>query len=98
MHHDLLPLQRELAEHMSGISELGYGAGWMENLEHSLWHAIVDGPFSFGQLQITESHISKLRDLAVASGGWILLDEDGEEAFVSLAQWLMLYNRALAQN
>ncbi len=97
MTDDLLPAQRELAELMSAISELAYAAGWLSNLEHYLWRAVADGPFRLGQLQLTVSHISRLRDLAAACGGWIRFDDKNEEMFVPLAQWAMLYNRALAR-
>jgi hypothetical protein len=97
MPDDLSPTQRDLTEYMSDISELAYAAAWMLNLEHSLWRAVVDGPYGFGQLQLEESHILKLCDLAAACGGWIRFDEKNGEVFVPMAQWEVLYNRALVR-
>ncbi len=33
-------------------------AGWMEGLEFELWGAIIDGPFRYGRLELTATHIA----------------------------------------
>ncbi|WP_280151995.1 hypothetical protein [Piscinibacter sp. XHJ-5] len=73
---------------MSELSEAAYRAGWIENLEHSLWQAVVQGPFRFGRLDLNAEHVAKLKRLAKACEGWICFDDSDEETFVDLQWWL----------
>jgi hypothetical protein len=87
--HDRLQLsQRKLAEFMFEISEAAYSAGWMVNLEHSLWRAVVEGPFCYGRLHIREDQIATLRRLSEECGGWICLDGNGDEYFMPIRDWV----------
>jgi hypothetical protein len=87
MLNDLTPEQRALAEYMSDLSEQAYSAGWMRDLEHTLWRALTDGPFRYGYLELTLQHIARLRELSERCGGWIRFDNDKEESFVSRERW-----------
>ena len=85
--------QRELADFMSELSEQAFSAGWMDDLEYALWHAVTTGPFRYGQLNITPAHIEKLNSLSAACGGWVRFDEALEEVFVPTAQWIEHYDQ-----
>jgi hypothetical protein len=88
---DLDHHQRALAEFMSSLSETAWYAGWMEGLEFELWRAIIDGPFRYGRLELTTTHIARLRGLSESCGGWILFDDELEEAFVPTDRWKSIY-------
>ena len=47
---------KELSSYMSDLSEEAYHAGWMMNLEYDLWQAVIEGPRSYGQMLIDETH------------------------------------------
>ena len=49
---------------MSDLSEEAWCAGRMEGLEFELWAALVGGPREYGRLQLTTSHIERLRELS----------------------------------
>ena len=87
MLNELSSSQCELAEYMSSLSEAAYHAGWVEGLEFSLWRAIVQGPFKYGQLQLTNEHVQRLAQLSDRCGGWIVFHEEQEESFVPLDAW-----------
>ena len=91
MIEDLTDPQKELAEYMSELSEDAYFAGWMEGLEYALWKAVVEEPFEYGFLQITEQHIDKLRELSTTCGGWIIFDDESAETFVPFEGWKKIY-------
>jgi len=88
---DLNDSQRALAESMGRVSEAGYHAGWMADLEFDLWRGIVEGPFRYGQLDLTVDHIERLQHLSEGCGGWIVFDGDNEETFVPLDRWKSIY-------
>jgi len=82
--------QTALAELMSEISEDHYCAGWLGDLEYSLW-SIVTGAsanmFGFGPIEWWK--IKRLKALSAATGGWIELQRHAEhETFVPLDAWL----------
>jgi hypothetical protein len=83
----LEPKARALAEYMSGLSEEACCAGWMEGLEFELWEAVVNGPRSYGRLQITHDHITQLQRLSEAAGGWIVFDDNEEESLLPMEEW-----------
>ena len=91
MIEELTDSQKALAEYMSGLSEEAYFAGWMEGLEYALWKAVVENPFEYGFLQLTEQHIAELTKLSNACGGWIVFDDDSAETFVPIAKWRKIY-------
>lgn len=88
MLHDLTPQQLALAEYMSELSEEAYSAGWMDRLEFELWAAVTSGPCKYGRLILTAAHIQKLSRLSQSCGGWIIFDDDQEESFIPLDEWL----------
>ena len=76
---------------MSALSEEAYSAEWMDGLEYTLWNAVLDGPFKYGRLQITDEQITRLNELAGACGGWIVYDDVAGEVFVPQEQWQRMY-------
>ena len=93
-HHmlsDLNNSQRALAESMSLLSEAGYHAGWMAGLEFDLWRAVIEGPFRYGRLDLTDDHVERLQRLSDACGGWIVFDSSREETFVPIRHWKETY-------
>jgi hypothetical protein len=88
---DLNDSQRALAESMSWLSEAGYHAGWMDGLEFDLWRGVIEGPFRYGQLDLTVDHIERLQRLSEACGGWIVFDGGNEETFVPIDHWKNIY-------
>ena len=87
----LTPEQRELADYMSELSECAYCAGWMQDLEYALWRAATEGVFRYGRLDLTAEHIQRLKTLSDACGGWIRFDDELEESFVPITQWIEQY-------
>lgn len=91
MLNDLSTPQRTLADYMSELSEEAYCAGWMEDLEFSLWRIVTDGSGRYGPMEITTEHVSKLRELSRSCGGWIVFDDREEETFVTMQEWQRRY-------
>jgi len=91
MRHDMSPSAQALNDYMSALSEIAYSAGWMQGLEFALWRAIKEGPRRYGRLDITAEHISRLRVLSDACGGWIVFDDKTEETFIDHAAWQKIY-------
>jgi len=77
---------------MSDLSEAAHCAGWMRGLEFALWRAVTEGPRRYGRLDITADHISKLRTLSDACGGWIVFDDETEATLIGLGEWRNLYS------
>lgn len=84
--------KRLLAEYMSYLSEEAYTAGWIEGLEYALWNAVLNGPTSYGRLDISEKHIEKLIELSDVADGWIYFDDSLEEIFLSRMDWERMYS------
>jgi len=84
---DLNKEQLKLAEYMSELSELAYTAGWMDELEFSLWDAINHKITEYGNLIFTEQIIDNLKELSDKAGGWIIFDEKKEETFLTWKEW-----------
>ena len=88
---------KELMNYMRELSEEAYHAGWMLNLEYDLWKAVLEGPCGYGQTIIGQKHIESLKELSKQCGGWIIFDEEQEEAFIPMEQWLRLYEEWAAK-
>lgn len=88
---DLTKDQRELAELMSEISEEAFCAGWMKGLELALWDAVTRGTREYGRMEIDNDRIDRLRDLARACDGWIVFDDDREEVWVPMPDWIQRF-------
>lgn len=89
--------QGALAARMSGISEDAYCAGWMQDLEHSLWRAVVEGPRRYGRSDLTEQDVAELRRLSADCAGWIAWDPELGETWLPMAAWLERYEPGRAE-
>ncbi len=79
---------RALHERISAVSERYWRAGWLIDLERSLWAMLEGGPRKFGLGEVTEDEVRELRELAQeADGGWRWSDADRGPVFVALAEW-----------
>ena len=85
--------QTKLMAFMSDISERCFSAGWMENLEFSLWNAILNGPRRYGHGLITTEDIDYLKEQSTICNCWIVFDEINEETAMDLTLWREKYKR-----
>jgi hypothetical protein len=67
----LSPAAAQLADCMSDISEKCYCASWFGGLEYTLWHAVINGPISFGTGRVTAEQIEILKSLSRSCRGWV---------------------------
>ncbi len=95
---DLNIEQTKLMAFMSDISERCFSAGWMENLEFSLWNAVLNGPRRYGNGMINQEHIDYLKEQSKVCNCWIVFDEITEETAVDLTLWREKYNQDILQD
>jgi hypothetical protein len=77
-----------LRERMSEISEKHWCAGWMQDLEFSLWDILQHGGLEFGNGKVALEDLAELQKLSDWCGGWCRwTDEDDDAVFVPLAEW-----------
>lgn len=86
------PEQRELERYMKLLCRHAYGLEWSDHLEYVLWHACINGPMRYGQLQLSQEHLDDLRDLSAACEGWITRDRQGEPRWLPLPAWQDRYS------
>ena len=89
----MTPDQHELTWFMSGISEDAYCAGWMFDLEYSLWD-IIHNDGDFGMRKVTRGEKIEMLRLSQLIGGWIHWVE-GEEnkSFINKKDWEKKYEQ-----
>ncbi|MBV8501445.1 MAG: hypothetical protein JO006_06990 [Paucibacter sp.] len=63
----------------------------MDGLEFDIWRGAIEGPFRFGQLNLTVNHIERPQRLSDACGGWIVFDGGKEETFVRVDHCKNIY-------
>lgn len=95
---DLTEKQRALADFISNISEEGYAAGWMANLEFAVWDAVVNGERMYGRTKIGQTEIDQLQRLSQECNCWIYYDDEKEETAINLGQWIYTSNKAVEEN
>jgi hypothetical protein len=95
---DLTCDQRALANAMSEISEAAYCAGWMDGLEYALWHLLTTGQTRYGRSKVTSEELARLRSLSESCAGWIIYDEQKDETFVPLDEWLRIFHDGFAEH
>jgi hypothetical protein len=88
---DLDKDQLLLAELMSEISEAGFSAGWMKDMEFDLWSAINGGDGSYGRHILTQAEIDQLLFLSNKCRCWIVFDDENEETAVDLDIWKEMF-------
>jgi hypothetical protein len=76
---------------MCDISEDCWCAGWLRDLEFTLWKAVTIGKTDFG-FGIRESDLIRLKHLHEMAGGWWIWEEGAEgNRFVTTEQWLTIF-------
>ena len=95
---DLTCDPRALAVAMSEISEAAYCAGWMHGLEYALWYLLTTGQTRYGRSNVTREELARLRILSERCGGWIVYDEQKDETFVPLDDWLRIFHDGFAEH
>lgn len=93
MRTDLDMNQLLLAEVMSGISEKGFYAGWMQDLEYDLWRIINGGETLYGHHDVTQAEIGALWSMVRQCGCWIVFDNDTEETAIALDTWKEMFTK-----
>lgn len=82
-----------LAETMSEISESCWSAGWLNDLEYSLWKAMETGNLDYGW-GIEQRDLDRLRHLAGLAGGWWIWPKHAEnKTFVAMEKWMEILAR-----
>ena len=84
---------RALRDFMRELCQQAYDTDWLQHLEFALWHAVVNGPMTYGRLEITAPHIAELRRLSDLCGGWVYVDEELGERMIPLEEWQDLFSR-----
>lgn len=83
-----------LLMYMCDLSELYYSAGWISNLEYTLWEVLEGNPKAFAAGSMTEEEVQKLRSLHEGCDGWFYWNKelaeiplaDGE-TFIRTEDW-----------
>jgi hypothetical protein len=76
MLNDLNKDQLLLEEFMSEISEAGFSAGWMGDLEFDLWEILNGDKRRYGHHIITQDELDQLKSLSDKCGCWIVYDDE----------------------
>ena len=77
-----------LRDYMSEISERYYCAGWLINLEYSLWDMVINDGREFGMGEVAEYEIDVLKKLSEECGGWWYFSDDNiGELFIDIDGW-----------
>jgi hypothetical protein len=94
--HDEL-VRETLLRMMEDISEDCWCAGWLNDLEFTLWKAVLTGKTNLG-FGMPESDLIRLKHLhEMADGWWIWADDEENRRFVSTEEWLKIYAEKMAK-
>lgn len=74
---------------MRHVSQEGYSAGWLQDLEYDLWKIVEEGPQEFGFHWIGPDRIAKLRKLSELAEGWIVYED--VPTWIPMPLWLERY-------
>lgn len=89
------PAWKQLAELMSDISEQCWCAGWMMGTEFALWEVLTSPHRGrhLGKGEVTLDQLVKLRALSEEAGGWIYWNDETEETFIPMDEWMKQYQK-----
>ncbi len=98
LEHHLEGLQSELANLISDLSEEGYAAGWMHDVEWAAWELVserrrtgtITQAYGNTTLAITAEFAAKLDVTASVVGGWVWWLDEAGETFVPSREWRRL--------
>ena len=84
---------------MQDMSEDCWCAGWMMDLEFTLWDAMHSGKADFGWGIVKEQDLIRMKHLHELAGGWwIWAAGEGHERFVTTDEWLKILSRHRPEN
>jgi hypothetical protein len=87
-HEELV--REALLRMMSDLSEDCWCAGWMTDLEFTLWTAVETGNKDFG-FGMRECDLSRLKHLHEMAGGWWVWEKgEADNRFVTTEEWLTI--------
>lgn len=77
---------------MADISEDCWCAGWLSDLEFTLWEALTTGGIESGWCMVEERDLTRMKYLQKIAGGWWIwpLGED-RQRFVATEEWLAIF-------
>jgi len=79
---------------MSDFSEDYWCAGWLMDLEFTLWEALTAGDGQLGMGRIEEHEIARMKRLhEIAGGWWVWAKDEGRERFVTTEEWLNILDQ-----
>jgi len=96
------PAYEELAKEtllrmMRDISEDCWCAGWLTDLEFTLWNAVTTGKMESGWGIVEERDLLRMKHLHELSGGWwIWATGEDRERFVTTQDWLRILSEHAA--
>jgi hypothetical protein len=80
----------QLRHDMSDISERCWCASWIMGNEFALWSIVQNGPCKWGQDEVDEGDIARLKEFSDISGGWFYWDDEEGEKFVPTDEWVKM--------
>ena len=84
-------VRETLLRMMEDMSEDYWCAGWLNDLEYSLWTAVITGNVNFGW-GMQERELTRLKHLHEMAGGWwIWVGGEERQRFVTTDEWLKIY-------
>lgn len=79
---------------ISSLSYRAYKGKWQDGIEYELWSCVKGGPKTIGNTIVSHSDINRLKEAAIASGGWITRLKLGEPVLLApFASWEIEYNK-----
>lgn len=76
-----------LCELLEAISEDCYCAGWLDDVEHSVWAMLGSKePVEFGMGSVSLAGLARAKELSKSIGGWARYDQGPSP--VPMAEWL----------
>ncbi len=83
-----------LGQMMADYSEDFWCAGWLIDLEFTLWEALTDGSRQLGMGRLEEREIARMKRLhEIAGGWWAWSKNEGCERFVTTEEWLRILDQ-----
>lgn len=95
MRRDLSEDQRLLAYTIQRVAAFDLSPQWEQYREYILWHMLTTGRRAWGRTSVDDASIAAIQLLSARVGGWIYVDDEQKETYISLAQWQRKYEQAL---
>jgi hypothetical protein len=91
-HEELV--REALLRMMSDLSEDCWCAGWLQNLEFTLWEAMNSGNKELGWGGVAERDFARMKHLHEMAGGWwVWAEGENRQRFVTTEEWLTIIDK-----